>query len=69
MSRQHFAIGMTAEVRAGAKPAGWGDEPFTESRPIMRPITDVGPSEEGSPLGTFEVGGWFWDPRDVIVLH
>lgn len=64
----HFAIGLTATVKPGAKPAGWPDyELFAENAPVNRQIEEVSASEDGYPYGTYMVGGWNWDPKDVIV--
>lgn len=64
---QHFALGLVASVRPRAKPVGWGDEPFTEERPTNRPITAVAETEFSLPYGSFEIGGWYWSPSDIVV--
>lgn len=71
----HFAIGLIVTVRRGAKPIGWGDDPFPENVPVRQSITAVaGPSSVVpqqfpviDPHGSFEIGGWFWHPRDFYV--
>jgi hypothetical protein len=69
--RQHFAIGLVATVRTGAKPVGWGDEPYPDTFVYgsRRQITDVAPTEEGNPLGSFEVAGWYWAPEDLEIAQ
>lgn len=64
---RHFALGLVVTVRSGAKPAGWGDEPFDEEVPVRRSITEVASTEKDYPHGSFEVGGWFWDPSDIFI--
>jgi hypothetical protein len=64
----HPLIGQSVWVRAGAKPAGWGDEDFDD--PIYggvsgRTVTDVAQAEDGHPFGTVEVYGWYWDFADI----
>jgi len=63
----HFAVGLVVDVKDGAKPVGWGDDPFTESVPKYRAVEAVAGSEEGCPFGSFSVGGWYWAPEDVVV--
>ena len=66
-SKEHFAIGLVVDVKPGSKPAGWGDDPFTEDVPTYRTVEEVAGSEPGYPFGTFNVGGWYWSPADVNV--
>lgn len=63
---KHFAIGLVVDVKDGAKPAGWGDDAFTEDVPKGRQVSDVAASEDGAPLGSYEVAGWYWLPTDII---
>lgn len=60
---EHFAIGLIVTVRDGAAPVGT-DTPLDE-RPVRMPITAVFGQETVAPFGSFEVGGWWWDPRDI----
>ena len=64
-SKEHFAIGLVVDVKSGSKPAGWGDDPFTEPAPKNRTVEEVSGSEPGYPFGTFMVGGWAWSPADI----
>jgi hypothetical protein len=63
----HPLIGEGVTARAGAKPAGWGDDEFDERLPMNATVTDVAQAEEGYPFGTIEAGGWYWDPKDLIL--
>lgn len=65
----HFALGLRVMVRFGAKPVGWGDEPFVgnnsdgwdeDEYDQWYSINDV--SE-----GSFAVAGWYWEPEDLVV--
>jgi hypothetical protein len=64
---KHFAVGLVVDIKDGAKPVGWGDEPFDGPAPKYRQVEEVAGTDPYSPLGSFLVAGWYWLPEDVVV--
>lgn len=67
----HFALGLSVQIRFGAKPTGWDeDEPFVGNGTDGWDDYDYDRwhsiSEVGSD-GSFEVAGWYWEPTDLVV--
>lgn len=63
---EHFAVGLVVDVKAGSKPVGWGDQHFGEPCPVNAQVRSVAASEPSAPFGSFEVGGWYWHPADIV---
>lgn len=72
LAEPHFAIGLTVEVKPGARPVGWqdgDDQDFGDPTPDgPRQITDVCSQESVALFGSFEVGGNWYDPSDIEVV-
>jgi hypothetical protein len=70
---EHFAVGLTAFIKHGAKPVGWDEDSmgeFEDGQYVWerwRPITEVAEGEPGFPYGSYEVAGWYWSPTDLTV--
>jgi len=68
----HFAVGLQAQIKKGAKPVGWPEDEKFEDGPfvyeVWRQITEVAEGESGFPYGSFEVAGWYWAPTDITVV-
>jgi len=67
---KHFAIGLTVDVKDGALPAGWDKHGMMDDPPAPpknEQITAVENGNASEPMGTFEVGGWWWYPQDIEI--
>lgn len=71
LARPHFALDLPVRVRKGARPAGWGDDPFDgfDDDDYLNTwrITGVAEPEgvRGDYVATFEAAGWYWLPTDL----
>ena len=70
-SRPHVLEGATVRVLPGAVPVGWDEDSMGEFTDHpgngYRTVTDFAGVDDDSPYGSFEVGGWWWDPRDLLL--
>lgn len=71
LTGDHFAYSLYADVRKGALPVGWYDSAdlfYSDfGNDHTGRITAFADAENGAPLGSVEVAGWYWDPRAIVI--
>lgn len=67
-NQQHFAIGLTVQIKTDALPSGFEDEQDEEHDYGNGRVYTIHAVDVTEGQDTYEVFGWWWKPESLVVV-